>query len=109
MLARPAAALGRHAPLAPGGADRLVDLAQEAAAVEGQLPESLEPGSPLSVMLTWSIAFPSSEIGDAGLVMSWMFALALKFARIGHVAVAFVVHGTMGAALHEPMFPLESA
>ena len=43
--------------------------------------------------------------------MSWMFALALKFATIGQVAVAFVVHGATGNAAHDVamMLPLVSA
>ena len=56
-------------------------------------------------------SFPSIEIAAAGFVMSWMLALPLKFAKMGHVAVAAVVHGATGAAPHElaMMLPFESA
>ena len=36
------------------------------------------PGSPASVITTWSVAFPSIETGASGLVMSWMLAFPLN-------------------------------
>jgi hypothetical protein len=35
---------------------------------------SADPGSPLSVVFTCNVAFPSTGCGAAGFVMSWMFA-----------------------------------
>src|SRR5690349_14346057 len=44
------------------------------------------PGSPLSVIVSWIVAFPSIEVGASGLVMSWMLAFPLNVPMQGAVA-----------------------
>ena len=51
--------------------------------------DSVEPGSPSSVIVTWSDTLPSTEMWLSGSVMSRMFALPLKVAVQGKAAVAF--------------------
>src|SRR5262249_61564445 len=42
----------------------------------------------LSVIVTCSVALPSTDTGASGLVMSWMLALPVKVAAAGDVVVA---------------------
>ena len=39
-----------------------------------------EPGSPLSIIVTFNVALPSIDTGTKGFVMSWMFAFPVKVA-----------------------------
>src|SRR5207249_3365902 len=56
--------------------------------------ESLEPGSPLSVIVICSVRFPPSDTGAEGFVTSERLAFDVKFASPAQVGLA-------GPGLHE--------
>src|SRR3990172_9231355 len=63
------------------------------------------PASPLSVIVTWSVALPSMGMTIFGFVMSWIFALPLNVAMQGEDRVG-VVQGDGCTASDVMAFPL---